>query len=297
MKFYLIVAKGKHKGMPIEIKVDLFLIGTRRVCQLHSTSPGIGEEHCALVTRDRKVFVQDLRSGYPTRLNQAVIPAGDEWPAHARDILSVGPLEFMIQMREKPLSQRDLEEWAAKCLDVTSEQELLDDTLEDDYRPPTDAAQAAAAIIDRLQVQRGLVMGRLRIGRDAGVTTVRFHDYYLVEEAEIAMIRRELLEHLARPNLRVLLDFKNIVRMSTAGANMLLQLAAALGQHHGLLPRPPRSQGHPGSPRPARPHLPRQTHRPGHEVVKARISTCRVSQSSSQPRPCAAGRGGCRRRT
>jgi anti-anti-sigma regulatory factor len=221
MKFYLIVAKGKHKGMPIEIKVDLFLIGTRRVCQLHSTSPGIGEEHCALVTRDRKVFVQDLRSGYPTRLNQAVIPAGDEWPAHARDILSVGPLEFMIQMREKPLSQRDLEEWAAKCLDVTSEQELLDDTLEDDYRPPTDAAQAAAAIIDRLQVQRGLVMGRLRIGRDAGVTTVRFHDYYLVEEAEIAMIRRELLEHLARPNLRVLLDFKNIVRMSTAGANML----------------------------------------------------------------------------
>jgi anti-anti-sigma regulatory factor len=221
MKFYLIVAKGKHKGMPIEIKVDLFLIGTQRVCQLHSTSPGIGAEHCALVTRDRKVFVQDLRSGYPTRINSAVIPAGEEWPAHAGDLLEVGPLEFMIQMREKALSQKDMEEWAAKCLDVTSEKELLDDTLEDSYRTPTDASQAAAAIIDRLQVQRGLVMGRLRIGRDAGVTTVRFNDYYLVDEAEVGFVKRELLEYLARPNLRVLLDLKNVRRMSTAGANML----------------------------------------------------------------------------
>ena len=31
MKFYLIVAKGKHKGMPIEIKVDLFLIGSKKI--------------------------------------------------------------------------------------------------------------------------------------------------------------------------------------------------------------------------------------------------------------------------
>src|SRR5437868_11282951 len=57
MKFYLIVAKGKHKGMPIEIKVDLFLIGAKKICQLHSNKPGVGEEHCALVTRERKVFL------------------------------------------------------------------------------------------------------------------------------------------------------------------------------------------------------------------------------------------------
>lgn len=220
MKFYLIVAKGKHKGMPIEIKVDLFLIGSKEICQLRSGMAGIAPEHCALVSRDRKVFVRDLDNGQPTVLNGDVIPPGEEWPAHAGDRLEVGPLEFMIQLREKPLSQRDLEEWAAKCLDVSSEKELFDETA-DDFHQATNASSAAAAIIDKLQAQRGLVMGRLRIGRDAGVTTVRFNDRHLIEEAEIALIKRELCEYLAKPNLRVLLDFKNVRRMSTAGMNML----------------------------------------------------------------------------
>src|SRR2546426_1788582 len=181
MKFYLIVAKGKHKGLPIDIKVDLFMIGSRRMCQLRSKLPGIGREHCALVMRERKVFLRDMDSDQPTLLNGSLVAPGEERPIHAGDRLEVGPLEFMIQFREKPLSQRDLEEWAAKCLDVVSEQELLDDHLDDDFNKPTNASQAAAVIIDRLQVQRGLIMGRLRIGKDAGVTTVRFNDRHLVE--------------------------------------------------------------------------------------------------------------------
>ena len=43
MKLYLIVARGKHKGMPIEIKGDLFLIGAKPMCQLRSHLDGIGE--------------------------------------------------------------------------------------------------------------------------------------------------------------------------------------------------------------------------------------------------------------
>jgi len=221
MKFYLIVAKGKHKGMPIEIKVDLFLIGAKKICQLHSNKPGVGEEHCALVTRERKVFLRDLNSGEATLINGSLVPPGEEWPVHAGDLLEVGPLEFMIQFREKALSQRDLEEWAAKCLDVSSEKELFGDQEEDAFHQPTDASEAAAKIIDKLQAQRGLVMGRLRIGRDGTVTTVRFNDTHLVEESEIALIKKELTEFLAQPNLRVLLDFKNVRRMSTAAVNML----------------------------------------------------------------------------
>src|SRR5262245_10814094 len=110
MKFYLIVAAGKHKGMPIEIKVDLFLIGSKRMCQLRSSKEGVAEEHCALVTRGRKVFLRDLGSGEATVLNSSLVPTGEELPLHAGDRLEIGPLEFMIQFREKPLSQRDLEE-------------------------------------------------------------------------------------------------------------------------------------------------------------------------------------------
>jgi hypothetical protein len=223
-KVYLIVAKGKQKGFPVPIGIDLFLIGTRDICQLRSKLPGIGEEHCAIVTRDRKVFVRDMTSGEPTILNEKIIPPGEEWPLHPRDRLVVGPLEFLVQFREKPLSQRDLEEWAAKCLDVASE-DIFEEVDDDFRRPPTDASEAAGKILERLQKQRGIVMGRLRIGRDAGVTIVRFNDIYLVEEAEIALVNKELRENLARPQLRVLLDCKNVKRMSTAAVNTIGELA------------------------------------------------------------------------
>ena len=76
-------------------------------------------KHCAVVTRDRKVFIQDMDSGSPTLVNDSLLPPGEQWPLHAGDVIAFGKLQFMVQYREKPLSQRDLEEWAARCLDVT----------------------------------------------------------------------------------------------------------------------------------------------------------------------------------
>src|ERR1043165_6849566 len=116
MKFFLIVAKGSKQGMPIEILVDLFLIGSDKICQLRKDR--LGAKHCALMMREAKVFISDLDSGQPTLLNGSVMPPGEEWPLHAGDRLSVGPLEFLIQFNEEALSGKDLEEWALKCLDV-----------------------------------------------------------------------------------------------------------------------------------------------------------------------------------
>jgi hypothetical protein len=220
MKFYLIVAKGKHKGTPIPINADLFMIGRDKMCQLRSKLPEVGDKHCALVSRQRKVFIRDMHSGYPTMLNGNLVPPGEEWPTHKGDRIEVGPLEFKIDFSEKPLSQKDLEEWAAKSLDETSDRDLFDEEA-DAFHATTTASAAAASIIDKLQAQRGVVMGRLRIGRDAGVTTVRFNDRQLIDEGEIAMIKKELCEHLARANLRVLLDCKNVTRMSSTAVKML----------------------------------------------------------------------------
>ena len=118
MKFYLIVAKGKKQGMPIPITIDLFLLGSDKMCQLRN--PNLGPKQCAFVTRDKKVFIRDFDSGHVTEVNGSVIPPGEEWPLHGGDRIAVGNLEFMIQYREKPLSQRDLEEWAARCLPFAS---------------------------------------------------------------------------------------------------------------------------------------------------------------------------------
>src|SRR5262249_54019266 len=155
-----------------------------KVCQLQNHN--LGGKQCAFVTRDKKVFIRDFDCGHVTLVNGVVIPPGEEWPLHAGDRIAVGNLEFMIQYREHELSKRDLEEWAARCLDVDEGKELDEP---DEFRPPTNASQAAQGIIDRLSAQRGLIKGRLRVGIDGPITTIRFNDRHLVEESEIAMIK------------------------------------------------------------------------------------------------------------
>jgi anti-anti-sigma regulatory factor len=218
MKFYLIVAKGKKQGLPIPITVDLFLIGSDKMCQLRKER--LGAKHCAFITRDKKVFVRDMGSDQSTMVNGAAVPTGEEWPLHAGDRIGVGPLEFMIQYREHAMSQRDLEEWAAGCLDADTENKLFDEGA-DEFHKHSNASSAAQSIIDQLQLRKGLVMGRLRIGIDHGITVVRLNDPKLVDESEISLIKRELCEKLGRSSLRVLLDLKNVRRMSSAGVLML----------------------------------------------------------------------------
>jgi len=218
MKFYLIAANGKKKGMAIPISIDLFLLGSDNECQIRT--PQLGAKHAALVTREKKVFVRDLDSGEPTTVNGSLVPPGDEWPLHAGDRLEVGPLEFVLQIREKALSQKDLEEWAASCLDHSHDIDLEENELVQ----PSNASEAAAHIIDRLQVQRGLIKGRLRIALTGGFIIIRFNDSNLVEEAEIALVKKELCDHLSKPNMRVVLDCKNVKRMSSAAAKMFGEL-------------------------------------------------------------------------
>jgi anti-anti-sigma regulatory factor len=233
LKLYLIVVKGKQQGLPIQIKHDLFLMGSEPVCQLRSQLPGIGGQHCALVNREGKVFVRDLGSGQDTTINGDLLPAGEEWAVHAGDRLQFGPLEFMIQFSEKQLSQRDTEEWALKCLDVVEEEDEEDekeagDEVEALKRRPTTASAAAASIFDKLNAKKGVLKGRLRIAVEGGITIMRFNDVYLVEEAEIAMIKKELFTNFKKITKRVLLDFKNVQRMSSAAALMLADAYSAL---------------------------------------------------------------------
>ncbi len=226
MKLYLIVAKGKHQGMPILVKVDLFLMGSENMCQLRSSMAGMAPQHCAVITRGRRVFVRDLGGG-KTYVNNELVPALTEWPLHARDRLTVGPLEFLVQFQEKQLPQRDAEAWAIRSLDLNSAREgrEVEDPEEEEEElgshSPETASAAAAAILGKLQLRKGIVKGRLRVLVQENTTIIRFEDPYVVEPAEIAHIKKDLLEALNRRAPRVLLDFKNVRRMSSSAVEMI----------------------------------------------------------------------------
>ncbi len=233
MKFYLIVAKGKRRGYPIPIDVDLFVIGTGNTCQLRAKHEALGEQHAALVNRERKVFIRDLGSGKTTLVNGSELPSSEEWPLHKGDTISVGPLEFRVNFSERQLSQRDLEEWALKALDEDhgprkSAIDEFDAAMKAGEQDYDDAASAAAAILGKASAMKGVVRGRLRLTRDGAITIVRLNDTYLVEVAELAHLKKELQENLTSTNMKVLLDLKNVRRMSSSAVQLFADLATWL---------------------------------------------------------------------
>jgi hypothetical protein len=230
VKLYIIVAKGKQQGTPIRIENELFMMGSSNMCQLRSRLPGIGPEHCVITNRDRKVFLRDLGSGETTVHNGTALEANVEIPLHAGDLIEVGPLEFMVQFTETNMSKKDVEEWALKCLDANDRDRDVVEDLEmmARHEKAINAARAAESVLDRLNAQRGLVKGRLRISLEMGVTVVRINDAFLVDEAELALIEKEIRENLTKPNLRVLLDFKNVRRCASKAVQMIGGLATWL---------------------------------------------------------------------
>ena len=240
MKFVLIVAKGKRRGLPIPIHTDLFLIGTSSSCQLRADHPEIGSEHCALILRRPKAFVHDLGSGLPTYVNGKMVPPTEEWPLHKQDTIKIGPLEFVISLHEKELSKRDMEEWAMRTLDVDtgmkkSALQVLAETFDDGYTVKDDAAEAANAVLNQMQAMKGISRGRLRISLLGQITLVKVGETYLVEGPELSHLREELHDNLDLPNLRVLLDLKHVRRMSSAAASMLAELAGWLQTRGSVL--------------------------------------------------------------
>jgi pSer/pThr/pTyr-binding forkhead associated (FHA) protein len=230
MKLYLIVAKGNRAGLPILIKDELFMMGSDKMCQLRSQLPGVGSQHCVLSHRDNKVFLRDLGSGETTLVNSEVLPPDTEWPLHSGNRIEVGPLEFLVQFSEQEIARKDVEEWALKCLDAQEKDRDIVEDLELMARKEKalNAAKAAEQVLDRLGAQRGLVKGRLRISLENGVTVVKINDAFLVDEAELVMIEKEVRENLCKPNLRVMLDMKNVRRCSSQAVTMIGDLATWL---------------------------------------------------------------------
>lgn len=230
MKYYLIVASGKRRGYPIPIEVDLFVIGQDPACQLRSQHPDIGKQHCAIARRERKLFVRDLGSGNATIINGDPMPSSEEWPLHKGDLIGVGPLSFRVSFQERAMSKKDLEEWALKTLDEDTGKKVsaLDEiatALAEGAKDHVRASDAAEAMLNKMSAMKGVVRGRLRITLEGDVTIVRVNETYVVEDAEIAHLRKELYDNLDRPNLRVLIDLKTVRRMSTAAARMFTEAA------------------------------------------------------------------------
>ena len=101
MKLNLVVlSEGKAAGHVIPIKLPQFIIGRDAQCHLRPASPVISKRHCALISRNGKVFVRDFDSTNGTFVND--VPVKGERELSHQDKLKAGPLLFEVRIEATP---------------------------------------------------------------------------------------------------------------------------------------------------------------------------------------------------
>lgn len=96
MQVSLKVVSGTHEGKVIPIKDEKFLIGRGESCQLRPKSESISRKHCAIVQKDGRLLLVDLKSRNGTFINEKQVSSDKAKILKNGDRLRCGQLEFEI---------------------------------------------------------------------------------------------------------------------------------------------------------------------------------------------------------
>ncbi|MCR9294026.1 MAG: FHA domain-containing protein [bacterium] len=126
MQLHLRVANGAQEGKLIAVKHAKFLIGRSDDCHLRPKSESISRRHCAIVHKEGKVLLIDLKSRNGTEVNGKKLD-----PARAKilkdgDHIKIGKLEFVAVMEAgvksvKKSEVKDVKEAAARAAEKVSD--------------------------------------------------------------------------------------------------------------------------------------------------------------------------------
>src|SRR6516165_3512688 len=99
----LVLTPGKQQGKQLPITLSQFVIGRDPQCQLRPASPMISKRHCAIITRDGKVFLRDFDSTNGCTVNEEKVEGEVELKNGHR--IKVGPLEFEVKLEKEPAAR------------------------------------------------------------------------------------------------------------------------------------------------------------------------------------------------
>ena len=97
----ILIYHGKSgRRKEITLKTGISIIGRRPECDVRIPQLSISRNHCRIVHRQNKTIVQDLGSTNGTYVNTERI--SEAVAIDPGDVLSVGPVRFVVQIDGKP---------------------------------------------------------------------------------------------------------------------------------------------------------------------------------------------------
>jgi len=98
MQVSLKVLTGNHEGKLIPVKDEKFFVGRSESCQLRPKSDSISRRHCAIVQKEGKVLLLDLKSRNGTFVNDKQLSPDKAKVLKSGDKIKIGQLEFEISI-------------------------------------------------------------------------------------------------------------------------------------------------------------------------------------------------------
>lgn len=110
MQMQLKVLSGGHAGKLIAINHDKFMIGRSEGCHLRPKSDAISRRHCAIVQKDNRFLLVDLKSRNGTLVNDHLLEATKPKLLKDGDRIKIGNLEFIAVIVAAGLASTKKEE-------------------------------------------------------------------------------------------------------------------------------------------------------------------------------------------
>ncbi|MEI8211433.1 MAG: FHA domain-containing protein [Planctomycetota bacterium] len=150
MQISLKVLSGNHAGKEIPIKDEKFLIGRGDDCQLRPKSESVSRRHCALVQKEGRLLLVDLKSRNGTFINEKQLSADKAKILKSGDRIRVGQLEFEITI-EVGIAN-------AKKSEVSTVKEAADRLAEQKTSDSRDSFDISSWLLEADQIDRRMTM-------------------------------------------------------------------------------------------------------------------------------------------
>jgi pSer/pThr/pTyr-binding forkhead associated (FHA) protein len=95
MQLQLKVLSGNHAGKLIAVNHDKFFIGRSDDCHLRPKSDSISRKHCAILRKDGRILLVDLKSRNGTIVNEKPLEPTKAKILKNGDRIQIGKLEFL----------------------------------------------------------------------------------------------------------------------------------------------------------------------------------------------------------
>ncbi len=95
MQMQLKVLSGNHAGKLIAVNHDKFIVGRSDGCHLRPKSDSISRQHCAILRKDDKILLVDLKSRNGTLVNDKKLEPTKAKILKDGDRIQIGKLEFI----------------------------------------------------------------------------------------------------------------------------------------------------------------------------------------------------------